>query len=255
MAIKFGYVNLLELGAVTVTSEQSGYPKHRLYDRLINRNWMATAASDQTVHVDQGASGSQPIDALFIPQGHTLDGATLYWEHSPDDTNWTPALSWTQTSDGAIFKTLSSAVTKRYWRLRIVGPTSVPAMAECFMTELKEIASSGPENVVTSKRVNVARAESTGGVAHYLARGGLRGAWQFDLNNMESSEYQIVRRDGGRTADHPQGRPLQEHQDHACGGAVRWPFRTLPRNKGLSSEEKRYCIFWIGSFRTPSPCT
>jgi len=194
VGIKFGIVNLLELGTVTVTSEASGYPKHRLFDRFLGRMWKATGTAEQVIKVDQGAAGNQAVDALVVPAGHNLDGCTCYWEYSTDDfaADINVAAQWTQSGSGLILKTLGSALTKRYWRLRITGASVAPEVGECFMTELKEISSAGPEELVTTRVFNVARSESLGGVGGYLVRGAARRMWEFSLKNMESAEYDVL---------------------------------------------------------------
>src|SRR4030042_6311262 len=90
--IKLLYRNILESGTVTVTSEDTAYPKYRLYDRDIGKLSKKTAqslllygsghlygtgkkygqGSSHVISVDQG-SVSYEIDRLIIPAGHNLN--------------------------------------------------------------------------------------------------------------------------------------------------------------------------------------
>lgn len=135
--MKIGWVNLLEDGTVTVTSSETLYPSYRLYDRIFGRMWKATSTSTQTIQVDQGASGTQAIDALVIPSGHNLHGCNLQWQYSDNGSAWSDAVTdWTQSGSGIIVKQATASSTHRYWKLEIAGASSAPYCAEVFMTLL-----------------------------------------------------------------------------------------------------------------------
>lgn len=135
--MKIGFVNLLEDGTVTVTSSESLYQSYRLYDRIFGRMWKATSTATQTIQVDQGASGSQAIDALIIPAGHNLNGCNLQWQYSDNGSSWSDAVTdWAQSGSGIIVKQASASSTHRYWKLEIAGASAAPYCAEVFMTLL-----------------------------------------------------------------------------------------------------------------------
>jgi hypothetical protein len=133
--IKTAHVNMLEAATVTLTAgtAATGYPLYRLYDRDIGRPFVGSAAATTTVHVDQGAGGTQAVDRLLIPDGHNLAGVDLDLEHSPDNSTWTPALAgWTGVA-GDINKEWASIV-RRYWRFTATSPAAAPSLAELWLT-------------------------------------------------------------------------------------------------------------------------
>lgn len=126
--------NILEDGTVTVTGDpDTGYPETRLYDRSIDFYWKDTATGAYTFHVDQGASGNIAIDFLAI-EGHNFDGKDMQWQWSDNDSDWTDAVTdWAQSGNGQIIKTISSAITHRYWRVTVSSLTN-PQCTEIHMS-------------------------------------------------------------------------------------------------------------------------
>ncbi len=124
--------NILESGTVTVTGDpDSGYPEARIHDRSIDFLWKDTVTEAKDFHVDQGAS-SLDVDFLAVA-AHNFDGEDLEWQHSDDDAAWTDAATdWTQADDDLIIKTLSAALTHRYWQLTLTSMAN-PQCAEIFM--------------------------------------------------------------------------------------------------------------------------
>lgn len=190
--MKIGFINLLESSTVTVTSEASGYDGYRLYDRFLKRMWKATSVSAQTIKADQGASGSEEVNALIIPAGHNLDGVTIYFEYSTDDfsADINEAVSnWSQSGTGIIVKTFSPALTKRYWRVRLTGLSVVPEVGEIFITKLYEFTAQplGP-GLRFGKMRNVMRTISPSGVSSFNELGDARRIKEFVITNISSSE-------------------------------------------------------------------
>lgn len=115
--IKLYTRNILETGSFTITKDaDSGYPDARIHDRDINLYWKDVSESIVNFVVDQGAS-PLAVDALIIT-GHNFSGSDIAWQWSDDDVTWYDAVSvWTQGDNEQIVKTLSTALTKRYWRV------------------------------------------------------------------------------------------------------------------------------------------
>jgi len=132
--IKLYTRNILEDSTVTVTgAPDTGYPKARLYDRTISLYWKDTVTEAKTFHVDQGATGNESVDGLFIPK-HNFNGEDLTWEYSENDSDWFDAVSgWTQGDSNQIEKTLNTALLKRYWRLTLTSMAN-PRCSEIFMS-------------------------------------------------------------------------------------------------------------------------
>lgn len=131
--IKIYPYNILAEGTTIVDGDpDTGYPEARLYDFSINFYWKDTVSGSVTFHVDQGAL-ILPVDLLAIDT-HNFSGLTMHWEYSDNDSDWTPAVtSWAQGSNSKIVKNLSTALTHRYWRVRIISATN-PQCTEIYMS-------------------------------------------------------------------------------------------------------------------------
>lgn len=127
--------NILETATVTVTgTPDTGYPESRLYDRAISLFWKDTVTEAKTVHVDQGAS-PLAVDFLAVAK-HNFSGEDLQWQYSTDDFSGDvndAVTDWTQADNAQIVKALSSALTKRYWRLTVTSMEN-PQCSEIFMS-------------------------------------------------------------------------------------------------------------------------
>lgn len=115
--IKLFTRNILETGTFTVTGNpDSGYPEARLHDRDINLYWKDVSESLVNFNVDQGAS-PLAVDSLII-SGHNFSGSDMAWQWSENNSDWYDAVPvWSQNDNSQIVKTLTTALTKRYWRI------------------------------------------------------------------------------------------------------------------------------------------
>src|SRR5574343_84825 len=130
--------HILETSTVTITSEATGYPGYRLYDRLFapGRPWKATSTATQTITVDQG-SIPLPVDALIVPKDHLLSGGTLTGEHSVNGSDWSAMNTpFAQADSDTIISAATTEQTKRYLRLTISGASVAVEAAEIFMAKL-----------------------------------------------------------------------------------------------------------------------
>jgi len=162
--IKLYTRNILEDGTVTVTGDaDTGYPESRLYDRDISFFWKYTAVGAIEIHVDQGATTNESVDALFIPK-HNFSGEDMTWQYSDDDAGWTPAVAgWNQGDNNAIEKLLSSAVTARYWKIT-VSSMSNPQCSEIFMSYGYAFNFTFTNTPVFGGQPNVVWTETVGGL-------------------------------------------------------------------------------------------
>lgn len=154
------YRNILENsgGIVTVTSENASFPKYRLYDRDIGKLFKGTTTpANFYITLDQGGTIYE-VDRLLIPLGHNLDGLLLKLQYSTDnfagDVN--DAASWTQSDSGLINKTFT-AQTKRYWRLNIAAPASIPILAEMYLTKTYTFVQNVAFDLQEKKQRNIGR--------------------------------------------------------------------------------------------------
>lgn len=162
--IKLYTRNILEDGTVTVTgTADTGYPKSRLYDRAISLYWKDTVTEAKVFHVDQGASGNESVDALFIPK-HNFNGEDMTWQYSDDDASWTNACAgWTQSGNTQIEKILTTAVTARYWRVTVTSMAN-PQCSEIFMSYGYEFRVDFAQNPVFDGSPNVVWTQTVGGL-------------------------------------------------------------------------------------------
>jgi len=162
--IKIYSSSLFEDGTVTVTGDaDTGYPESRLYDRSISLYWKDTVTEAKVFHVDQSASGTQAINALFIPK-HNFNGLDMTWQYSTNNSDWTSAVAaWTQSDNNQIEKVLTTALTKRYWRVTVSSKEN-PQCSEIFMSYGYEFQADFVQNPVFSSRPNVIWTETVGGL-------------------------------------------------------------------------------------------
>lgn len=133
--VKFLCYNILEEGTVTVTGEDSGYPKARLYDRSLGFYCKYSTAGAFYVNI---TGNSLAVDTLIV-EGHNFDGLTCYWQYSDNGSAWTNAVSsWTQSGNGQILKQLTSAITHAYWRFYFTDSEQFQA-TELFMGRTNQL--------------------------------------------------------------------------------------------------------------------
>jgi hypothetical protein len=188
------YRNILESGTVTVTSENSAFPKAALYDRDIGFLFKGnTTPANFYITVDQGASISYEVDRLIIPAGHNLDGLALKLQYSTDNfgSDINDALSWTQSGSGLIDKTFT-AQTKRYWRLNIASPASAPELAEMFLTKQIPFIYNPEFGGPVGKKRNIDRTESRAGEAQKVKNGDARRSYKYGWSILEAAEKDML---------------------------------------------------------------
>jgi len=193
-SITFYPRNLLEYGTVTVTgTADTGFPESRLYDRAISLFWKDTVTEAKTFHVDQGATDNIPIDFLAIAK-HNFYDEDIAWQWSTDDSNWNDAVTgWTQGDNRQIIKTISTALTKRYWRVTVTSMEN-PKCSEIFMSlgysfELKQ-------NPIPRKTDidNIQWNRSVGGLSRSTKRGAKRKSrnYSFLLSSSQLTNFETV---------------------------------------------------------------
>jgi len=128
------YGNLLETSTVSVSNENTSFPKYRLYDRDIGKLFKgSTNPTNYIILIDQVAN-MHGVSGLIIPAGHNLNGRLCTLQYSTDafaaDIN--TMVEWTQSGSGLIHKSFANT-EKRYWRLVITGTDTLPELAEFFL--------------------------------------------------------------------------------------------------------------------------
>ena len=185
--------NILESGTVTVTGDaDSDKPEARLYDRTINLYWKFTGTQATTIKVDQGATGNLAIDALFIPK-HNFNGEDITWEWSTNDADWNAAVTgWTQGDNLQIEKTISSSLTKRYWRTTITSMVN-PMATEVFMSYGYEFDVSQNQNPQNSDQPTVVWTPTLGATERSTKHGDARRVREYSILLKDSTDISSFR--------------------------------------------------------------
>ena len=191
--VKLYTYNILEDGTLTVTgTADSGYPESRLYDREISLYWKDTVTEAKTFHVDQGATVKN-VDFLAIA-GHNFSGETIAFQYSDNDADWYDAVtSWSQSDNADIVKTLTSALSHRYWRVTVTSMTN-PQCAEIFMSAAYEFRVDFNRMPTGQQRSNVRWQETVGGADRSIKYGNRRRirTYQLALDSTAFSNFETA---------------------------------------------------------------
>ena len=182
----YPYNILAEDAAITVTgSPDSGYLESRLYDRSVDFYWKYTNTGDITIHCDQGAGSILDVDFLAIER-HNFNGRTIHWEWSDNDSAWTPAVTnWSQGNNNQIIKTLTTPLTHRYWRIRVIGAVN-PQCTEVWMSLGYEFRINYRENPGGKDQPNVRWRETLGGMERSTKLGDARKVRSYMLPHFQN---------------------------------------------------------------------
>ena len=128
------YNNLLKNYTVTVSSEDSAYPKGNLTDGDINSLFKPQNSSDLTIRIDAGASVA--VDAFCIGPKHNLAtvSATVALQYSAtgawagEEANlFTP---FDPATDNSYQHKLATQQSARYWQVKLSGMSGTPQIGE-----------------------------------------------------------------------------------------------------------------------------
>jgi len=153
------YDNVLEDGTLSVTSEESGFPKENMVDWLDWTYWKASSAVTQNIDVDKGAAGIS-VDTLavlahnFGTGGNSLDcDITVQEDDNPSFSSPTTLGSVTITDDKPFYLALTAG-TERYNRIKIENMEDAPFIGVIFLGAKMTIPV-GPEFDFDPDRQNI----------------------------------------------------------------------------------------------------
>lgn len=186
--LKLYYQNYLESGTVTVTSENSSYPKYRLYDRAQGLLFKGTSCPDPfNVVINLGASGPYPaIDTLILGKNHNLSGLNLRVYHADYEWNWVLVDSWEATE--GINRRSFPEKQHRYWWFYIGAPANNPEIGELFLTKLFSFERNPNLGYGYGKQKNINRLESSAGYTQKTKWGEMRKRRTYRLTKIESAQ-------------------------------------------------------------------
>ena len=132
--LKVYYQNFLEDATITVTSENTSYPKYRLYDRAQGLLFKGTSHPNPfSILADLGPAGPYPLaDSIILGSGHNLTGLGLELYYASVLPTWTLAKAWTATA--GINRQTFTGHADRYWILNIIAPAANPEIGEIFLS-------------------------------------------------------------------------------------------------------------------------
>lgn len=120
------YGNHLATATITVTSEETDFPKENLTLDALWANWKATGTSDQTLTADCGAAVTASR-MLLSGEFVDLSGAGITIEYSYNGSTWNTLAFWTQTDVGPVLARVPEK-TAQYWRVTLSGLTTAPVI-------------------------------------------------------------------------------------------------------------------------------
>jgi len=168
------YRNILENSTVTSSDENTSFPLYRTYDRDIGKLFkFNTHGPNLNLKITQGAV-SYPVSRLIIPAGHTLNGQTLFLQHSTTGV-WAgeqvTAVTWTQ-SDALVINKSFGSVTMKYWSFAITtDPAAPPEIPELYLTSDYVFERNVKLNVTEKNQRNIYREESLSGRVRLVKNG------------------------------------------------------------------------------------
>lgn len=126
----FGADSRLDKDTLTVTSENTSFPKTNLTDDRVFTVFKPSANNDPLdIITDTGGDGA--VIDYFAMVGHDLftQTASIEFAHSSDNITYTTIFSVTPTTDKIIMRTFTAAVNQ-FFRLRITGTDAIPSLGE-----------------------------------------------------------------------------------------------------------------------------
>jgi hypothetical protein len=180
--VKLVYRNILETATVTVTTENSSFPKYRLYDRDKGKLFKGTAfASPFWILINQ-ATTIYEVDRLIIPAGHNLNGLACSLRYSTDNfsSDDHEAVGWTQ-GDALIINKSFTAQTKQYWKLQVTAPATIVELTEMFLGKDYLFERNVKLDLTEETRRNMLRQASSSGYARWVKCGEKKEYRAYDL--------------------------------------------------------------------------
>lgn len=212
MPISFFTWNLFEIGVTAITGNaDTGYPKARLWDRCGVLYWKDTAGpADYIFMVEQvGSDGFgystegfgydtdtfgydgdlAEVDLLYVA-GHNFVGHACYWQYSDNGANWTDQENWTQADSNPIVKTISSAESRKYWRLKVANITN-PICGEIIISKGVSFTIMNQPRPQKQPSANVSWNGSIGGLDRSIKNGPKKDGWEYLIRIRSASDLVV----------------------------------------------------------------
>ena len=114
--IRFLYDNLFDSSTITVSSEDTDWPKENLQDHRHTLFWQSTGVSDEWIKWDLGSA--KDVKAFVLKYHNFTSGATVKIQANSSDSWTSPPLDVTLSIvSGAMQKMWDTPQSYRWWRL------------------------------------------------------------------------------------------------------------------------------------------
>lgn len=121
-----------DIDTVTVNSEDSSYPKERLYDDRLFTLYKSAATAANPTYIQTFSASNVTVDYLMIA-GHDLftQGKTVTFEYSDNGAAWSTVASISfAPSDDRIIARSFTGISHKYYRLAVSGNTNQFAIGQ-----------------------------------------------------------------------------------------------------------------------------
>ena len=186
--VKLYYWNYLESGTVTVASENTSYPKYRLYDRAQGLLFKGTGIIEWFwISLNLGATGPYPmIDTVILGKNHNLSGVEIFLWYGDNGVDWYEAISWTGMA-GINLKTFIGK-QRRYWNLGIHNSPNIPEIGELFLTKEYSFERSPDWGYGHGDQKNIGRLESQSGLSQKTKYGEKKKRRSYGLTRLNDDQ-------------------------------------------------------------------
>lgn len=174
-----------EASSISVTSEETDYPKENLQDRSERTLWKATSNADQNLDIDWGSATA--CDYVILG-GHNLYsvGATVTVKYSDDASTYYTAGSGVPASNDPFLITFSSA-SHRYWRIVLSSGSAAYQAATLFIGSKFSHTINKDYGMNFGRAVGVELRETKGGQRRSNLNADPRKIWEFAFTYFEET--------------------------------------------------------------------
>ena len=125
---KILYSNIADTGTLTVTNENSSYPKENIYNNNVKSKFKTTTITENTITWDMGSATAINGIAIF---NHSQPDTTFVFECSTDNFSST---EYSETLSVADIKSLVDVDWNyRYYRIRMQDSANIQSIGEVFL--------------------------------------------------------------------------------------------------------------------------
>ena len=169
--VKFFPYNIFELGTITATAEDSGFPAARLGDLDASLFWKCSVVSTAVdLVVQQPSNRILDVDFYQIPK-HNFLGLSCTFAYSSDGSNWTTLAAFSPGDYDPIVGQFGTVYNKKYWRFRVVTGLHQARATEIWISKAYAFNALREQNPIGHSIPNVQWNRTVGGLVRPTKRG------------------------------------------------------------------------------------